>query len=561
MINELYIKDLAIIEEASIPFDTGLNVFTGETGAGKSILINGINSVLGQRTNKDIVRAGCDKAYISALFSEIPDELSAKLDELGISHEEGQIALAREIRADGGSIARINGKAASVSLLREIGAMLVNIHGQHDGQVLLDPDKHMGILDSFGQLEDDVAAYNASFRSLQEISRRIHNMAVEQKHRMEQTDKLRAICSEIDAAELHPGEDIELETEYRVAQSSEDIISALSAVSYIVQGDDDSRGVTDMLGDALRELAPVTDRSKAYASVYERIEQLRVELDDIAYDVVSERDSIDTDPGRLAYLRDKLDTIAKLKHKYGPELDDVLHCAEDAREKLAEMSTMSDEITELMHSRDELLHKVSDMAKELSAKRTAAGERFASQVCGELASLDMPDVRICVDIVQGKLTGSGLDTVEFLISTNKGEDLKPLSRIASGGELSRIMLALKSVVSERDSIGTLIFDEIDTGVSGRAAGKIAAKLHKVSEKRQVICVTHLSQLAAMADTHLLIEKRSDGKRTYTGVHKLDTEGRKREIARIMVGDNITDTALKNAEELIMSDRDNVKEKL
>ncbi len=554
MLSELYIKNLAIIEEASIPFSEGFNVFTGETGAGKSILINGINSVLGQRTTKDAVRAGCDKAYISALFTCIPRTVSDRLDEMGIDHDEDQIALSREIHADGGSTARINGKAASVTVLREIGSMLVNIHGQHDGQVLLDPEKHIGILDGYGQLEDAASEYNAAFRKLQEISRRIRALAIEQKRRAELSESLKKTVSEISSADLHEGEDTELEEEYRIARSSEEIISSLGAVSVCLLGDDDTSGMSDMLRDAMRELSVISGKAQDYSALYDRLDSLKIELEDIAYEAAALKEAVDTDPARLAYLRERLDTINTLRRKYGPELSDVIKTGEDAKSQLAGAGAVTDELEKLVQERDALLHQVSEMAKELSVRRCEAAERFSAQVEEELSFLNMPDVKIKVDIKQGKLTGTGLDTVEFLIATNKGEGLKPLSKIASGGELSRIMLALKNVVSERDDIGTLIFDEIDTGVSGRAAQKIAIKLHQVSRSRQVICVTHLSQLAAMADEHLLIEKASDGSRTFTAVHHLDTEGRKREIARIMVGDNITDTALKNAEELMLSDR-------
>ena len=551
LLSELYINNLAIIEEASIPFTDDLNVFTGETGAGKSILINGINSVLGQRITKDIVRSGCDKAVISALFTDISPSVAAKLDELGIDHEESQITVSREIRADGGSTARINGRAASVSVLREIGAMLVNIHGQHDNQILLDPERHIQILDSFGSLENDVSDYEASFRELQEISRKLRRRAIEQKETAELEDKLRKTVEEISSLELSEGEDAELETEYRTAVHSEDILSSLRAAQSYIDGDDDTPGATDLISDSIRELSALSEHSDRYAALCKRLEDIRIEAEDISFELSNERDGIDTDPARLAYLSDRLDRINSLKKKYGPDLSDVITAGKNAQKKLVSIGDLSGEIEKLSLKRDELLHRVSEKAKALSGMRKTAAEKFTKQVENELAFLNMPDVKLCADIKHGKLTETGLDSVEFLISTNKGEEMRPLSRIASGGELSRIMLALKSVISEKDDIHTLIFDEIDTGVSGRAAQKIAVKLKQVSRHQQVICVTHLSQLAAMADTHLLIEKSSDGKRTYTGVHKLDLEQRKQEIARIMVGENITETALKNAEELIL----------
>ncbi len=550
LLSELYIKNLAIIEEASIPFTDDLNVFTGETGAGKSILINGINSVLGQRITKDIVRSGCDKAVISALFTDISPSVSAKLDELGIDHEESQLTVSREIRADGGSTARINGRAASVSVLREIGSMLVNIHGQHDNQILLDPERHIQILDSFGSLEKTVSDYEVSFRALQDISRRLRRMAIEQKEASELEERLRKTVHDIQSMELSEGEDTELASEYKTAVNSEDIISSLKAAQSFIDGDEGVPGAAELLTDSLRALSELGDNEK-YAALYKRLENIRIEAEDISFELANARDRIDTDPARLSFLADRIDRINTLKKRYGPELSDVIKTGKDAEQKLVSLGDLSSDIEELTAERDRILHEVSEKAKALSRLRESTAEKFTEQVEAELSFLNMPDVRISADIKHGKLTEKGLDSVEFLISTNKGEEMRPMSRIASGGELSRIMLALKSVISEKDDIHTLIFDEIDTGVSGRAAQKIAVKLKQVSEHQQVICVTHLSQLAAMADSHLLIEKSSDGTRTYTAVNKLDLEQRKQEIARIMVGSSITDTALKNAEELIL----------
>ncbi|MBQ5311953.1 MAG: DNA repair protein RecN [Oscillospiraceae bacterium] len=550
MLSELYIKNLAIIEEAVIPFTDDLNVFTGETGAGKSILINGINAVLGQRITREIVRTGCEKAVISALFTKLSPAVIEKLDELGIDHEEAQITVSREISADGGSTARINGRAASVAVLREIGSLIVNIHGQHDNQILLDPEKHISVLDSFGSLEKSVSDYELSFRELQEISRRLRRMVIDHKANAEMEERLKDTVREIYSLELTEDEDKELEAEYRIAQNSEEIINSLRAACMYLDGDDDTPGAAGLISSAVREVSPVSERLNKFESVYSRLEALRIEAEDISFELSSEADRIDTDPARLAFISDRLDKINALKKKYGPELSDVLKTGAEAQEKLSSLGDMTYEIEELTAERDKMLHIVSEKAKALSSERTEAAGRFSEQVEKELAFLNMPDVRIQAEIRQGKLTESGLDSVEFLISANKGEDLKPMSKIASGGELSRIMLALKSVISDKDNIHTLIFDEIDTGVSGKAAQKIAAKLKQLSSGQQIICVTHLSQIAAAADTHLLIEKSSDGTRTYTSVHSLDMEERKKEIARIMVGENITETALQNAEELI-----------
>lgn len=553
MLSELYIKNLAIIEEASIPFSDSFNAFTGETGAGKSILINGINSVLGQRITKDIVRAGCDKAVITALFTHLSENVTEKLDELGISHEDDQITLTREISADGGSVARINSRAASVSVLREIGERLVNIHGQHDNQILLSPEKHLGILDSYGGLENEAEEYRASFRELQEISRKLRKMTVERQEKLQREEMLRERADEIGGLNIEENEDELLEAEYKIAQNSEDICAGLNeAHMYLSGDDDDSPNALELISDSCRALSALSDTSEAIKQLYNRLEEVRVELDDIASEISSECDKVDIDAERYGYLTERISELNRIKKKYGPELSDVKECYENAVRELDELEISSDEIEKTASEREKLLSLVSEKAKKLSAHREEAAERFSIQVEEELRFLDMPGVSIKADITKGKLTSAGMDTVEFLISTNKGEGMKPMSKIASGGELSRIMLALKNVIAEKDDIHTLIFDEIDTGVSGRAAQKIGIKLKSVSKNHQVLCVTHLSQLAAMADNHLLIEKQTVGDRTYTSVKPLDFEARKREIARIMVGENITDTALKNAEELILA---------
>ncbi len=554
MLSELYIKNLAIIEEASIPFTDSFNVFTGETGAGKSILINGINAVLGQRITKDIVRAGCDKAVITALFTDLSDKVKAKLDELGISYEDDQITLSREISADGGSVARVNSRASSVSVLREIGESLVNIHGQHDNQILMNPDKHIGILDSYGNLQPMTEDYYTAFRKLQDVSRKLKKMTLERRERLEREEILRARAEEIGALNITENEDEELESEYKIAQNSEDIRVGLNeAYMYISGSDDDNApGALELISDACRNLSELSDTAEVYKKLSDRLENVRVELDDIMSEIASERDSVDIDAERYGYMTERISELTRIKKKYGPELTDVMDCYEKAVSELEAIELSSDEIEQTAMLREKLLAEVSEKAKALSSARESAAKRFSEQVESELEFLDMPNVVIKAFIEKGKLTASGMDKVEFMISTNKGEGMKPMSKIASGGELSRIMLALKNVIAENDDIHTLIFDEIDTGVSGRAAQKIGIKLKAVSKNQQVLCVTHLSQLAVMADNHLLIEKQTKDDRTFTSVNKLDFEERKHEIARIMVGENITETALKNAEELLIS---------
>ncbi|MCC8043670.1 MAG: DNA repair protein RecN [Oscillospiraceae bacterium] len=553
MLSELYIKNLAVIEEANIPFTDSFNVFTGETGAGKSILVNGISAVLGQRTNKDIVRAGCEKAIITATFTGISDNVKKKLTELGVdSEEDDRLLLTREINSDGGSSARINMRTATASALREIGECLVNIHGQHDNQQLLSPENHLFILDSFGELEGLRNDYTDSFRKLQSISRELKKMAVEYRDSMQREQSLKAAADEIDALALTENEDIEVETEYRIAQNSESIKESLSAAAVMMDGDEDGEleGAIELIRKCIKALYAVSENYGGIKSLCERLDSVSVELDDISSEISHENERIDIDGERYGYLTERLNSINAIKKKYGLELSDVLAYGKSARRELELINDSTSELERLSAERERLLEVVSEKAKTLSLARERAAERFSEQVEEELKFLDMPDVKLSVKVEKGKLTVSGMDSVEIFISTNKGEGMKPLYRIASGGELSRIMLALKNVTAEKDDIETLIFDEIDTGVSGRAAQKIGIKLKQVSRHRQVICVTHLSQLAVMADNHLLIEKSSDGSRTFTHVKRLDFTERKYEIARIMCGSDITETALKNAEELL-----------
>ena len=550
MLKELYIKNLAVISEAVIPFSDSFNVFTGETGAGKSILINGINAVLGQRVTKDIVRAGCDKAVITALFTDISDNAAAKLDELGISHDEGQISITREIMADGGSVARVNSRTATIAVIREIGEMLVNIHGQHDNQILLSPEKHLGILDSFGDLEGDVEDYRTVFHELQSVSRSLKKLIDEERERAGRAEIVMQRIKEIGEAEIEENEDELLENELKTAENSIEISQSLSTAYHMLDGDEDNEGIAGIAADIINEISPYGSIVSGLAPLIKRLDSVRVELEDISSEILRLSERIEIDPGKASEISARLDLLNSLKKKYGPSLADVIANYESALEEEKQIGSSSEHIREYAAKREKLLTEVTEKAKKLSQRRKNAGEVFVDRIESELAFLNMPNVKLSVLQQQGKLTGCGMDSIEFLISTNAGEGMKPLSKIASGGELSRIMLAIKNVVADKDDIHTLIFDEIDTGVSGRAAQKIGIKLKSVSGSKQVICVTHLSQLAALADNHLLIEKQTRDDRTYTSVRQLDFEGRKYEIARIMNGDDITETALRNAEEIL-----------
>ena len=556
MLSELYIENLAVIEKATIDFSDMLNVFTGETGAGKSILINGINAILGQRVTKDIVRTGTDKAVISALFTDIGDNVLQVLDELGISAEDGQLFLTREIRSDGGSVARVNSRAVNVSVLKAIGETLVTIHGQHDNQILMAPERHIEILDSYAESEALIEDYHSSFRELQSIAKKINKIKTEQSKKEFRMAELADIVEEINALNIHEGEDKEIEAELNISKNAVAISEALYMAKQLLSGDDDTDGAVEMTQRASKSVEGYTDIMTEISPIYDRLSSAAIEMEDISEEIGSLLDSLDIDPKRYDYLNQRSDELRRIMKKYGPELDDVLTTLENSQNELDELSGAEQSLDELNKEKERLLAEVSKKAKVLSDHRKKAGERFVSQVTEELEFLNMPKVKLVVQQKTGKLTINGMDSIEFLISANLGEEPKPIAKIASGGELSRIMLALKNVIAEKDSIGTLIFDEIDTGVSGRAAQKIGIKLKQISRLRQVLCVTHLAQMAVMADNHLLIEKNIQGDRTVTTVRTLDHEQRKYEIARIMGGENITELMLENAEQYL-KDADNM----
>lgn len=544
MLKEIFIENLAVIKQAVIPFSDGLNIFTGETGAGKSILINGINAVLGQRSTKDIVRSGCNKAVVTALFTDIADNVKEKLDEFGVSYEDDEISITREINADGGSVARINGRTTSVSVLKELGSLLINIHGQHDNQILMDSEKHIKILDSFGGDDTLLTEYKESFKKLQQTARKLKELKNRETEKAERLRSLNEIIEEMRELELEEGEDEALEKEYETAQNAEQIISSLNMCVQLLSGEESA---SDLILKAESELEDLSD-SLPYSELYERLSAAEIEISDIADELTAITDKIELDGQRVEYLRQRISKINHLKRKYMCDCSQLIDMYNNALEETGSLESSSDEIKKLNEEKEDLLKVVTERAKTLSKFREETARKFVSRVTEELTFLNMPNVILDVKHEKGKLTVNGMDTMEFLISANKGEEPKPISRIASGGELSRIMLALKSVIADKDSIPTMIFDEIDTGVSGKAAQKIGIKLKSIGKVRQVICVTHLSQIAVMADNHLMIEKKTDNERTETSVYQLDFKGRTAEIARIMGGENPSQLMLKTAEE-------------
>ncbi len=550
MLEEIYIENLAVIEKATVSFTNDLNVFTGETGAGKSILINGINALLGQRVTKDIVRTGAKKAVISGCFSGLGKQVLDKMNELGIEAEDGKLYLSREINSDGGSTGRINSRSFNISAIRELGALLVTIHGQHDNQILMSPEKHIDILDSYSNAQPLLDEYGSLFHGLQELSREISRKKKEQEGKQARLAQLKDIITELCELDPKPDEDTAVDEELNISKNAVFLSEAAFAAEKLLAGDEDTDVIDTAIGQALKQLETGTDIMQDFAVLHERLSSVQIEAADIASELSSLIDKLGADPQRFEWLNQRSRELEKAKVKYGPTLTDVINTLNKAQSEYDELSGSEESLKGLLEKRSELLKEKSLKAAELSAFRKKAAERFVAQVTEELEFLNMPKVKLVVDIQQGKLTHSGMDNIEFLISANVGEEPRPIAKIASGGELSRIMLALKSVIADKDSIDTLIFDEIDTGVSGRAAQKIGMKLKAISKYRQVLCVTHLSQMAVMADNHLLIEKKIKGERTVTHIRPLDLEDRKQEIARIIGGDTVTELTLRNAEELI-----------
>lgn len=553
MLCELCIENLAVIEHAVIPFSDDFNVFTGETGAGKSILINGINAVLGKRVSKDIVRSGCDKASVTALFKGLSAETKEKLDEFGIDHSDDELLITRMISSDGGSGVRINSRTSSVSVLKEIGITLIDVHGQHDNRILMYPEKHIDIVDNFAGIQSDIEDYRESFHKLQNISRRIKKLSDNESEKLSRLDALRVMTNEIKEAQISDeNEDEKIDNEFNVISNSSAISKTLSSAAEEISGDDDNDGICGVINDIITELKRYPDIMPSLDEISSRLDSLKIDAADIADQIKSLNDSIDVDESRLSYLDNRRDTLISIKKKYGPELKDVIEKYTSAQNEAAELIDNTEEIKRISAERNELLKEVSAKAKSLSQKRREAADQLSSKIENELKFLDMPNVKLEISQALGKLTSSGMDSMEMLISVNAGEPPKPIAKIASGGELSRIMLAIKNVTAEKDDVPTMIFDEIDTGVSGKAAQKIGVKLREISRSRQVLCVTHLSQIAVMADSHLFIEKKTKDDRTFTEVSVLDKDSRAGEIARIMGGDNITDSTLKAAKEQLSS---------
>lgn len=553
MLYELYIENLAVIKSARIPFSEKFNVFTGETGAGKSILIDGISSILGQRVSKDIVRTGEKKATITALFTNLDSFICSKLDNLGISHDENMVTITREILASGGSIARVNSHVVAISVLKEIGQLLVNVHGQHDNQILLNPENYLNILDGFGNYPYLLEDYIATFKELQAMARKINELKNVQKSKQDRLQLLKAQISEIKELNLVRDEDDSLEEEYQLCCNAEKIINSLGT-AYNLINTLDSSAMEDVL-QAKDGIERYSEYMEGISPLCERLSTSYIELKDISEELLSLSNSIDLDQSRLEYLVQRRLDLNHIKKKYAMPLNDVIKMYEDAMEEVSAIEETSSKVETLVLEKDKLLLEVTEKARKLSKCRMEVAKLLEKRVADELKFLNMPNVTFIVKQEGGKLTINGMDNVEFLISTNLGEPPKAISKVASGGELSRIMLALRNVIADKDNVPTLIFDEIDTGVSGKTAQRIGTKLKEISKVRQVICVTHLTQIAIMGDNHLLIEKEVHNDRTSTTITQLDFDGRVHEIARIMNGENLSSVAIQNARELLDSVKD------
>ena len=555
MLSQLFIQNIAVIEKVQVTFEKGLNVFTGETGAGKSIVIDAINAVLGNRTSRELVRTGAPKALVTALFEEIGDETKEQLLSLGFEPEEdGSLLLSREISSDGKTSCKIGGRPATVSILREVAQSLINIHGQHDSQSLLQPEQHLGYIDQFGKTAALLKEYRLEYAYYAELQRKLHQLRTDEREKAQRMDLLSYQINEISAAALLPGEEEDLQTAKKKMQNSAKIVEALHVTHDLLQGAEESDGILSMLDQAQEQIQILEAYYPQLKS--DRILDIRYELEEVEETLRDALSDAEMDPAELDRIEERLDLIFRLKRKYGGSVEEILNFADQAQQELDSITHAEELQSKLEKQESQSKERLMGLAKRLSEKRKAAAKLFEKQVCAELAFLDMPSVRFFVHSETDKPDETGVDRMEFYISTNPGEPPKPIGKIASGGELSRIMLSLKNVIAEGDRVGTLIFDEVDTGVSGRAAQKIGRKLKQASSGRQIICVTHLAQVAAFADTHLLIAKTVQDGRTFTTVQALPQEERVRELARIMGGESITPTVLASARELILQAKEN-----
>ena len=547
MLSLLHIENIAVIEQAEICFDQGFNILTGETGAGKSIVIDAISAILGQRAYRDMIRTGADKASVRAVFTNVPH--LEWFDENGIEYD-SEIIIQREIHHDGRNVCRVNGVPVTVSILHKLGIRLINIHGQHDSASLFDEDNHLAYLDAFSDNAALRMDYQKKYCLVSDIRKEIQQKTMDESEKLRRMETLRYQIEEISRAQLDPNEDTELETRRKLLQNAEKLSDGLQEAVACLYGDDESDGAASLMAQAERALAKLGRYTDAFASVHSKVSDLMYQVQDAAEELRDLEGDLSYSADELEQIESRLDVIHKLRRKYGVTCQDILNYLEDAKRELDEIVFADDHIERLKKKLTKAEAEAWDAAITLRKDRQDAANRLSDGILTELAQLDMPRVQFVCTFTETELSANGADMVVFYMSANVGEALKPMSKVASGGELARIMLAMKNVLAEKDSVHTLIFDEVDTGVSGRAAQRVAEKLKRVASHKQVLCVTHLPQLAAMADTHLLIAKSERDGRTFTTVTPLNLDGRKRELARIIGGANITETTLKSAEEML-----------
>ncbi len=547
MLSLLYIENIAVIERSDITFDRGFNVLTGETGAGKSIVIDAISAILGERAYRDMIRTGTSKASVRAVFTDVPEY--PWFAENGVDYDPETI-IQREIYLDGRNVCRVNGCIVTVSILRKLGIQLINIHGQHDSASLFDEANHLVFLDDFAENEQLRQEYSEKYRAVEELRRQIDRISMDESEKLRRMETLRFQIEEISKAQLEAGEDEQLEARRKVLQNAEKLSDGMNTAVECLYGGDDTDGAASLLADAEYALSRLSRFTDAYSQLQERISDLMYQVQDVSQELRDARDELAYSGDELEKIEARLDVIHRLRRKYGVTCADILDYLDNAQKELDEIEFADDHVERLKKKLKTAEKEAWAAALELRKNRQEAAQRMSVQILTELSQLDMPKVQFSCEFTQLELTPNGADAVAFYMSANAGEALKPMSKVASGGELARIMLAMKNVLAQQDQIATLIFDEVDTGVSGRAAQKVAEKLKSVARNKQVLCVTHLPQIAAMGDTHMLIAKAERDGRTYTSVTPLDYEGRAREVARIIGGAQITETTLQSAREML-----------
>lgn len=547
MLSLLHIENIAVIEQADISFDKGFNVLTGETGAGKSIVIDAISAILGQRAYRDMIRTGTNKASVRAVFTKVPN--FPWFEENGVEYDE-ETVIQRDIFLDGKNVCRVNGTLVTVAILHKLGIQLINIHGQHDSASLFDEENHLRFLDAFADNGALLADYREKFAAVSELRRQIDRMTMDEGEKLRRMETLKYQIAEIEKADLKSGEDEVLEQRRKLLQNSEKLSQGLEEASEALLGGDDSDGAAALLAQAAYALSRIARYSDDYTGFQERLTDLKYQVQDIADEVRDSLDELSYSADELETIEARLDIIHRLRRKYGADCHEILAYLDKAQKELDEIEFADDRVEQLKKKLAKQEKQAWDAALALRKNRQEQGTVMAEKILSELSQLDMPRVQFQCRFRETELTSEGADAVAFYLSANAGEDLKPLSKVASGGELARIMLSMKNVLAEKDAVDTLIFDEVDTGVSGRAAQRIAEKLKSLAKHKQVLCVTHLPQLAALADTHMLIAKSEHDGRTYTTVTPLDRKGRAMELARIIGGAHITETTLKSAEEML-----------